>query len=759
MRTSYMGTSYTGTSYMGAYRGGSIRPYFEALLLLLLATGFLTLVGTGRLGWIWVSLGTIALGLRGIMLARGAHFILPSRWVNFATLLYILFFAADMMLLGSSFIFASTHLVLFAAIVKLFSAERPRDYLYLCILAFLEVLAATTLTVAAGFLVFFAIFLLLLVATFVAYEMYRGEQASAGRRRVDHHFSTRRVRRGLAGISLGMALAIGVLGASLFFLLPRLSFQYWNPLLARTGITGFSNDVHLGEVQDLQRSNQVVMHIRLLGPEARTPALLARARRILWRGRALNQFNGDRWLDTMRPTVANTSFGRLTLPPLLYPDKPMELLQYRVMMEPLGAGVLFLAPGLRVLMTPLPDLVVDAGLTVTPMAMSSLGTGTGGLVYTAVSDLGEPPASLLRHAGRQYPYNFQQRYLQLPYGLDPRIARLAHGIVAHAPADAWDRMQALKGYLRSHYRYTIQGLPGGRDPLANFLFRRRAGDCEYFASALAILGRTLGIPTRVVNGFVTGPYNQFSHEFLIRGRDAHAWVEAYFPPPVGSAYAAAGGPGMWIPLDATPASAVPAFHGPWARAQLLLDAAQTFWQDWIINYDFSHQVRLALDMRRNWVHQRHDLLASFRQKAAGWRRSLEKLWRQPAAGSLEMWRLLLGLLALAGAAVYARRLFARGFGGWRGTGGQEWERRRATEYYRQLQQTLRRAGYQRPAALTAPELALQVKEPHLRPAIVEFLQVYEAVRFGDQMEGLAAMPRQLRTIRRLMQSTPEPARQ
>ena len=726
----------------------SIRPYFEALLLLLLATGFLTLVATGRLGWIWIGLGAAGLLVRGGLLARGIHPRLPAHWVSIATLLYILFFAADLMLLGSSFIAACVHLVLFAALVKLFAAERSRDYLYLCILAFLEVLAATTLTVGAGFLVFFALFLLLLVATFVAYEMFRGEQAGGERTRVDHHFSTRRIRRGLAGISITMALAIGVVGASLFFLLPRLSFQYWNPLLSRNAISGFSNDVHLGEVRNLEESNQVVMHIGLLGPEASMPAMRNLAQRILWRGRVLNRFHGDRWLDTARPYIATTNFGRLTFPAVLYPGKRTQLLQYRIMMEPIGADVLFLAPGTRALMTPLRDLVIDSGQTIAPMDLAPLGAGTGGLSYTAVSDVGLPPAAILRHAGNRYPRPIRRRYLQLPRSLDPRIARLAQTIVTSSRPNAWDRMQALKRYLRTHYRYTLNGLPGGRDPLADFLLVDHAGDCEYFASALAILGRTLGIPTRVVTGFITGPYNHLSHEYLIRGREAHAWVEVYFPPPPRTGMDT----GIWVPFDATPPTAESGFTGPWGRLQLLFDAAQTFWQDWVINYDFSHQVRLALQLRRDWVSQRHHLFSSLRDQALSWRHRLAIWWRHPHPGAAR-WRWFLGWLALLAALFGVRPLWRRLRSANRDYPiFQEWERRQATAYYRRLQAVLRRAGYARPPSCTAPELAELVRETQVQPALDEFMQDYEAVRFGNHAGRLQLLPQRLRIIRKLLRA-------
>ena len=95
------------------------------------------------------------------------------------------------------------------------------------------------------------------------------------------------------------------------------------------------------------------------------------------------------------------------------------------------------------------------------------------------------------------------------------------------------------------YRYSLElkGRPGSADPLAVFLFESRAGHCEYFATAMAVMLRQTGIPARLVNGFRTGEYNALGDAWVVRQYDAHSWVEAYFKP-----YG-------WIEFDPTPAQA------------------------------------------------------------------------------------------------------------------------------------------------------------------------------------------------------------
>src|SRR5205823_11603121 len=115
-----------------------------------------------------------------------------------------------------------------------------------------------------------------------------------------------------------------------------------------------------------------------------------------------------------------------------------------------------------------------------------------------------------------------------------------------------------------------------KDPVANFLFERKAGHCEYFASSMVVMLRTLGIPSRIVNGFRGGEYNDVTGSYIVRAKDAHSWVEAYFPE-----YG-------WYTFDPTPGSSSE-MAASWSRLYLYMDAMREFWHDWIVNYDTGHQ--------------------------------------------------------------------------------------------------------------------------------------------------------------------------
>src|SRR5581483_10843037 len=223
--------------------------------------------------------------------------------------------------------------------------------------------------------------------------------------------------------------------------------------------------------------------------------------------------------------------------------------------------------------------------------------------YHGVSDISQPPPSSVRVATGEVPPQ-ADRYLQLP-NLNPQIRQLATRITTSAPT-AYDKAAAIERYLLTNYTYSLQQTRGpGGDPLSYFLLERKQGHCEYFASGMAVMLRTIGVPSRVVNGFRGGEFNPLTGSYIVRARDAHSWVEAYFP-----------GQGC-ISFDPTPPDPKPS-ASTWTRAQMYVDAMREFWREWIINYDFGHQATLAAtttaqtrhlyrDAKR-WMQTRYDRL-------------------------------------------------------------------------------------------------------------------------------------------------------
>jgi transglutaminase-like putative cysteine protease len=140
-------------------------------------------------------------------------------------------------------------------------------------------------------------------------------------------------------------------------------------------------------------------------------------------------------------------------------------------------------------------------------------------------------------------------YLGLPKNMDPRIGDTAR-VVVGTGKPPYEQALAIERFLRAlPYSYQVQPLPGDGEAVKQFLFDMRQGYCTYYASAMAVLARSLGIPARVVVGYVTGEYDQTSGAYLVREADAHAWPELFIG-------------GRWTPFEPTPIRPLPARTGP-----------------------------------------------------------------------------------------------------------------------------------------------------------------------------------------------------
>jgi len=152
--------------------------------------------------------------------------------------------------------------------------------------------------------------------------------------------------------------------------------------------------------------------------------------------------------------------------------------------------------------------------------------------YTVTSSISTATADMLRAASPDYPSWVRDLYLQGAEDVSPRVRDLAAQIVASASAQTpYDRAKAIERWLRTNIQYNeaIPTPPEGRDPIEWFLFDEREGYCNYYASAMVMMLRSQGIPARLAAGFAQGSWDPETGAFLVRERDAHTWVEVYFP--------------------------------------------------------------------------------------------------------------------------------------------------------------------------------------------------------------------------------------
>ncbi len=417
----------------------AVERFFQTSLYLLVLSGFMLLASTGRLDFLSMLVVSAALLIRGILLVRAREFTIPEQWTNYFTIAYVAFYALDYMMISRSFISATVHLTLFSMAVKLFGVYRERDNIYLALLAFGMVLSAAVLTVDSTFFFALAIFMLLATATFISMEMRRSARQSTGWAR-EHGGDDRKLRSALSATTLVLLVGVLLAAVGLFFALPRRAGGFFSSFAPRNQfISGFSDTVELGQIGQIQQSSIVVMHVQISGDSNGRHQLL-------WRGVALNRFDGRRWQGDENFTTLFPRFRSYDLRSSYERDgetglsgRPVrgDRLQFRVSMEPIGTNVFFF-PGRPI------EMRGDYG----PLSMDYNGAlfnnGARGVItnYDASSEMPFAAPEQLQAAGRDFPPSITLNYLQLP-NVDPRVAALARQITASAVTDYDQRMRLL----------------------------------------------------------------------------------------------------------------------------------------------------------------------------------------------------------------------------------------------------------------------------------------------------------------------------
>jgi transglutaminase-like putative cysteine protease len=679
-----------------------VERFFQFSLLGLVASGYLAVAASGFLDAPTIALTTTGLLLRAILIGGLVRLNLSDRLTTIVTIAYVAFFGADYFWLSRDFLVATVHLLFFLAVMKILTARSNRDYLYTAVIAFLEMLAAAILSIDFNFFLILALYVLFAVAALTSGEIRRSIEGSA----VTARSGLKSFCPRLSLLSAVVALGILALTGGLFFLLPRTAEAALSRLIAhRVFLPGFSNQVNLGDIGEIKTSSRPVMHIRIDSALAVGP--------MKWRGAALSDFDGKRWTNPSRqPEIIPVEHDHVVLAPAGLPGRRVN---YRVDLEELENDTLFFAGTPEIL-----DELRAHVLLRSETASYRLGHAVPqGFHYDVYSLLDDPPEGApLRFPPPVLPLAARERYLQLP-ALDSRIAELGRRFAANATSDL-ARARAIERNLRSDYGYTLQ-LPDREvaDPLAHFLFVRRKGHCEYFASSMAVMLRSLGIPARLATGFQSGVFNPVSGLWLVRASDAHSWVEAWIP-----------GHG-WTTFDPTPADVNAGGLAILGQLALYLDAAGTFWQEWVMTYDVARQGTLAYRMEqgaRHWGIQWIDTAASVR---AGWERYVA-VWPRRFGWQALAWTA--GLVALGFAAGPLIRLMHM---------RQRVERVRrgqasvadATLLYQRMLHILKRRGYQKPPWFTPAEFAASLPRSPLADSVGEFTGTYNALRFGGHAEA------------------------
>jgi hypothetical protein len=417
------------------------------------------------------------------------------------------------------------------------------------------------------------------------------------------------------------------------------------------------------------------------------------------------------------------------------PHDQAYLIYQTILREPLDTETLFAAQKALSLQGPMPSLTQD----IYTDALSAAGL-KGRTAYAVSSDTMVPAEQELRaDSPALSPEEIKRFNLQQPHKLDHRIAQLAHDITRNSP-NAYDKARAIESYFKTGFRYTLDLKSAGDDPLSEFLFETREGHCEYFATAMTVMLRTLDIPARIVNGFQMGEYNELNGMYTVRESDAHSWVEAYFPRSA-----------SWIEFDPTPAAGINDYTQGGLLGHLkgqlrrYTDALEVFWLNYIVTLDSDEQASIMVDLQHRLLKVKDRLLADYVVAKVWTRNLINKLIVGRSWDAGEMLKLLVGLTILALSSLWLyifvshrkrKRLPPTGYGPWwhrlfilptwRRKLARRDYRQSAVLFYEQMLATARRAGLVKQSHQTPIEFAAA---SGLAP-IWEITAMYNQVRFG-----------------------------
>lgn len=450
------------------------------------------------------------------------------------------------------------HLLLFAVLVKLAGMRKERDLRHVFVASFFVFLAAMATSVhptVVLYLIGWSAIALMVLARFAWDRVVERFGVAVEERRAA--FS------GLVSSSLGVAILVAV---PLFVLLPRTGEPVVGGPAAFSGSgeaeTGLTDVVRLGDISRIRQSRRIAMRIQRLedgiDPE-----------RLRYKARALERYENGLWrTGELRQRGLTAEGGDLYR---LRPAPPMSRLA--VWLQPQRSTALPLPLGAVQIEIETRGLGLDEGGAVAPFYRRS-----SPIQYEV--GVGERPASLAVPPDPGQAVDAAS--------VTERTRALATRLAGdRPPAEA---AETLERWLATQLTYSDQpGLARG-DPIDQFLFASRRGHCELFASSLVLMLRSLGIPARLVVGYLGAERNELEDYWVVRDANAHAWVEAWIP-----------GRG-WRTFDPTPPAGRPGGRGTavWERVAQLWDLIVFRWDRWVLGYGLNDQANLAVRLRELW---------------------------------------------------------------------------------------------------------------------------------------------------------------
>lgn len=723
---------------------------FRLSAILLAATSFTSLALALVLPpWLFI-LTSIAFILSLLRVYRASWIAGLSLRLHFSTVTWNVFlllafvgFWIDLLLLSQELLSAGVHFLILLMVNKLATLDQRQDVLHLYAISLIMLLASAALVTQIWYAPLFFLYLVTGVWTLLLYHLVKEQDEYALRQSITPNqaqatSSSPRITASFFWTANAMAAVAFGLTLLFFFMIPRIGTGFLHQEDGKSlRTTGFTERVDLGAIGPVKQDPSIVMRIELpkaVGDTSRRDPLYVR-------GVAYNRYNGKSWSNSLplRRTLTELPQGTFTLPIFgLQSSMAARGLRQDILLEPLDTAVLF---GVST-----PVSIKGNFLSVQADLMGSLHlpfpshTRIHYTAYSLPTDLATSESSATAFV---YPEFIVQQYLQLPF-LDPRIMDLARRVTEPAISVS-ATVQLIRSHLLSNYRYTldVSSLQSAH-PLEDFLLTRKTGYCEHYATAMVMLLRAVGIPARLVTGFLATEWNEFGQYYTVRQRDAHAWVEVYFPQ------------SGWLTLDPTPSSAEATTQSWWESAGSVVDSARLQWDSLFVSYSASDQFAVVQGLRESGDAVRTKLSNSLTSMLANGARMLFTLLKTLTPSTIPHVALLLAL-ALVTSYLLLHRF--RRYGGKRLREDlYSSDQRIVIALYRSMVDCFARHGIAKSASATPLEFLQHIHEQwgEAWPAAGALTHLYARVRFGEApltAEERSYAEGHLHTLRKLVRSS------
>ncbi len=480
----------------------------------------------------FISLIFIVMFFTGIYFDRKNRYSIPTFLLNGLGVLFLISQLLQITL--ENIVIPIVNILLVLLGIKLLQKKEFRDFMQIYTISVFLLSASALLTIDIIFLIYFIIIFFITVIAVILLTFYVEDKNIT--------FEKKKFKNLV--IKLFFIPLISIPLTVVFFLfLPRTDYPIFNFLNNQgKGKTGFSDSIQLGDVSDIQMDKSVIMRVNV---DEELPE-----NQLYWRGLTLNTFNGNIWFKR-----------HIRESEVIFTGKKVK---QTIILEPYGDRYLFSLDK--------PEKIYYKGFIYREGDLSfSLSRPIFNRVkYTAISRVS--PFIIEKSINKKI-------YLQIPRNLDRRIVKLANRLKGKTKEET---LVNIIKFFKKDFLYSLDKLPRGKNSLSKFLFEYKYGNCEYFASATAILLRINGIPSRVVVGYRGGFYNKVGKYYIIKQSDAHSWVEAYIN-------------GRWIRVDTTPTRLTPSSKERLdelksiSKLRIFFDTLEYYWINFIINYDLSKQ--------------------------------------------------------------------------------------------------------------------------------------------------------------------------